>query len=248
MSEQSIPQPQKNTRPQEKPEPASATKRTLDKVVVHHLLARLLRLLFRVYGRWKVVGRENLPRTGPVLIAGNHASYIDPLLGFAALYGTRRAWGVARDDLWRHPVVAYLLDSIGVFPVKRNSADRTLIRRVLEKLEEGDMVALFPEGTRTEDGELNPAQPGIALLVQKSGAPVVPVALLGTYEMLPKHQKSLRRVPLTIAFGEPIHFPADATREQITTRIMAEIAALMTANGRPTLPPSSDRRPAAREE
>ena len=74
----------------------------------------------------------------------------------------------------------------------------------------------------------------MALLVQKSGVPVIPVAIVGTYEMWPKGRKKLKRVPLTIAFGEPIHFGADATRDEITNTIMERIAALLTANGQPT--------------
>lgn len=212
-----------------------------DQRIVHHLFAFACRIFFRLYGQWQVLGLENIPRTGGLLLAANHASYLDPLLGWAAIYGTRKMWGVARDDLWKRRIVAYLLDSIGVFPVRRNSADRAMIRRVLDVIARGDAVGIFPEGTRTHDGLLNPAQPGIALLVQKSGVPLVPVALIGTFEMLPRKQKRLKRAQLKVIIGEPMTFAPDTSREEITTRLMAAIAGLMTANGLPMAPPTPER-------
>jgi 1-acyl-sn-glycerol-3-phosphate acyltransferase len=219
----------------------SSPKRRLDHLFLHHVIAFVLRLWFRLYGRWRVVGLENVPRTGALLFAANHASYLDPLLGWAAIYGHRRMWGIAKNELWHNRLLAYFMDCIGSIPVKRNAADRAMLRRVFDLLAQGEAVGLFPEGTRTQDGLLNPAQPGIAMMVQKSGVPVVPVALLGTYEMLPRGRKRLKRVPLTVAFGAPMTFAPDAARETITTAIMEAIAALMTANGRPTVPPAPDR-------
>jgi 1-acyl-sn-glycerol-3-phosphate acyltransferase len=215
--------------------------RRLDRRIVHHLLAWVALLFFRLYGRLKIRHRERIPRAGPIIFAANHASYLDPVLGWAAVYGTRRMWGLAREGLWKHPVVGYLLDCIGAIPLRRNSADRAALRQALDILKAGETVGIFPEGTRTPDGKLLPAQPGIALLVQKSGAPVVPVAMLGIYEMLPRHRKSLKRVPLTVVFGEPLHFAPDAPREEITSKIMAAIAAMMTEQGHPMEAPTSER-------
>jgi 1-acyl-sn-glycerol-3-phosphate acyltransferase len=220
-------------------------KQRFDHILTHHLLGVLLRLLFRLYGRWKVIGVENVPKTGAAIFAANHASYVDPPLGWAALYGYRQVWGIARDDLWKKRLVGYLLDSIGVFPVKRNSADRAMFRRALDLLAHGEAVGLFPEGTRTRDGKLQPAQPGVALLVQKSGAPLIPVALLGTYAMFPMHAQKFRRVPLKVVFGKPMIFGPNAAREEITAQLMEAIAALMSAGGVPTEPPVPDKVPVA---
>ncbi len=224
-----------------KSEIQSEYRQRLDLLIVHHILAWLCRVLFKVYGRWKVLGLENVPRTGSIVFAANHASYIDPILGWAAIYGTRRMWGVARSELWDNKILAYLLEAIRVFPVRRNTADRGMLRKAFAVLERGDTIGIFPEGTRTFDGKLNPAQPGLALMVQKYHCPVVPSALIGTFEMLPRKQKRLKRVPLRVIFGKPIYFDENATREDITTRTMAEIAALLTANGYPTEPPGPER-------
>ena len=219
------------------------TRRRLDHVIGYHLLAIAMRLAFKLYARWQIVGIENVPRSGGLLIAANHTSNLDPLMGWAAIYGTRRMWGVAKAELFESAASRYLMACIGTIPVKRGTADRLMLRRVLELLSVGEAVGIFPEGTRSLDGKLNMPQPGVALLVQKSGVPVLPVAILGTHEMLPRGAKNFRRVPLKLVFGTPLHFPADAKRDAITGAIMQAIAALMTAHGQPTDPPTPDRKP-----
>ncbi|MCS6777579.1 MAG: lysophospholipid acyltransferase family protein, partial [Chloroherpetonaceae bacterium] len=173
---------------------------------------------------------------------------IDPPLGWAAVSGRRRMWGVARESLWKHPLLAYLLDSMGAIPVKRHTADRNALRQAIEILQMGETIGMFPEGTRSPDGKLLPAQPGIALMVQRSRAPVIPVTVIGPYEMLPRHRKWPRRVPLTIIFGPPICFGPEATREQICARIMEAMATQMTAHGYPMEPPSPERAALAPKE
>lgn len=204
---------------------------------LYYVAGTLLRLFYWLYGRWTIVGLENVPRTGAVLLAGNHVSLLDPPMVGGALFGYRRVRFMAKIELWNTKVGHYVMDRVMSFPVKRGTADRPTIRRTLQWLSEGDAIAIFPEGERSEDGTLQPAQPGIALLVQKSGVPVIPVAIVGTYEMWPKGRKKFKRVPLTIAFGKPIQFPPDATRETITTLLMEKIAELLTQNGQPTAPP-----------
>jgi 1-acyl-sn-glycerol-3-phosphate acyltransferase len=206
---------------------------------IYHLAGILLRILLRVYGRLKVVGRDNVPRTGGVLLASNHASYLDPMLIGAALYRYRRVWMMAKRDLWRHPVMRYVYDRVMAFPVERHSPDRAALRRALEWLAQGEAVLIFPEGERTRTGQLLPGLPGVALLALKSGVPVVPVACIGTYEMWPANRKSIRRVPLTLAFGTPLYFAPGTTREEAAAAIMRAIADLMLANGQPTQPPSA---------
>ncbi len=227
--------------------PREATRRRWDHVLGYHAFALLMRLWFRFYARWEIVGLENAPKAGPLLFAANHTSNLDPIMGWAALYGTRRMWGVAKSELYESPASAYLMACIGTIPAHRGKADRAMLRRALELLAAGETVGIFPEGTRSYDGKLNAPQPGIALLIQKSGAPVLPVGIIGTHEMLPRGAKKMRRVPLKIVFGSPMTFAPDARREAITGPIMTAIAALLTANGQPTDPPAPDRRPLAEE-
>ena len=235
------------TAPAETPERKrrEITKRRWDFVLGYHLLARLMRLWLRIYARWEIIGIENVPRSGPLLIAANHTSNLDPLMGWAATYGTRRMWGVAKSELWENPASAYLMGCIGTIPAHRGKPDRAMLRRALELLSVGEAVGIFPEGARSSDGKLNTPQPGVALLIQKSGAPVLPVGILGTHEMLPRGAKKLKRVPLKLVFGKPLTFPPDARRDEMLSAIMTAIAELMTVNGQPTEPPAPDHKPLA---
>lgn len=207
-----------------------------------HIVGVLLRAFFGLYGRWQIIGlKENIPQSGPILLCANHASNLDPLLGWAAFYGYRRLRGVAKVELWKHPAFAYIMNSHESISVNRGGVDRSMFKSVLEGMRRGDAIGIFPEGTRTHDGLLNPGLPGIGMLVQKSGVPVAPVAVMGTYAMLPRGAKRLKRARICIVFGKPIHFTQDITRDQIASRIMEEIAALMTAHGVPTAPPDQER-------
>jgi 1-acyl-sn-glycerol-3-phosphate acyltransferase len=213
----------------------------LDRSIVRWIIGLLAKWFFRFYGRLKIIGLENVPRTGGVLIAGNHASNIDPVLGWAGLRGYRHIWGIAKSELFQNKIQAYCMHSMGSISIRRGMVDRTALKRILELLTAGEVVGIFPEGTRTHDGLLNPGQPGIGLMVQKSGVPVVPTAIIGTFEMLPRGAKKLRRVPLTMAFGKPMVFPPNTSRDVIADAIMIAIAELLTANGRPTEPPGPER-------
>lgn len=218
------------------------TRFTSGQILTYHLVGYALRLFFKLYGRWRVIGlKENVPRTGPILLCGNHASNLDPVLGWAAFHGYRRLRGVAKIELWNNKISSYVLNAFESIPVKRHTADRAMFRTVLEGLERGDAIGIYPEGTRTYDGLLNPAQPGIGLLVQKSGLPVVPVANLGTFTMWPRGSKKFKRTRISIIFGKPLTFAPEMSREQIAERIMCAIADLMTANGVPTAPPGPER-------
>ena len=222
------------------PEPPPDIQR-LDRRLTRWIIGLLAQMFFRIYGRLTVIGVENVPRTGGVLIAGNHASNLDPVLGWAGLRGYRHIWGIGKIELFKNKVTAYAIHSMGAIPIRRGVVDRSVFKRTLELLAQGEAVGIFPEGTRTHDGLLNPGQPGIGLMIQKSGVPVVPTAIIGTFEMLPRGAKKLSHVPLTMVFGQPIRFPPNTSREVIADAIMIAIAELLTAHGRPTKPPAPER-------
>ena len=214
-----------------RPEPVFLPDPPLSVKIGSRILAPVARLLFRVYGRGRVVGMENVPREGALILAANHASNLDPFLGWAVTSQRRKMWGVAKVELWEHPASRFAVQCLGAIPVRRGTADRTMIRAVLERLAKGEAVGIFPEGTRTTDGQLQPGQPGIGLLVQRSGAPVVPVALIGTYAMLPAGQKKIKRSPLKVIYGKPLTFAPNETREAIAAQVMAAIAELIRESG-----------------
>jgi len=138
------------------------------------------RALYTVYFRWRVFNADRVPVTGGVILAANHASFIDPPLVGAALF--RPINYLARESLFRFPVVGAVLRSWNAVPVNRDGGGAAGLKAILDRLLAGGGIILFPEGTRTLDGRLQPARSGVGLTVIKSTAPVVPVRVFGSYE------------------------------------------------------------------
>jgi 1-acyl-sn-glycerol-3-phosphate acyltransferase len=135
----------------------------------------LFRFFFGVFCGWEVFGAENLPQKGPVLVIANHFSYWDPVVVGSAL--GRQVHFMAKSNLFSYPVLGFLISKLGAFPVDRRRIDRTSLKRALSLLDEGKIVCIFPEGTRSKTGALLPPLPGAAFLVRKAGVSVCPVAL-----------------------------------------------------------------------
>src|SRR5260221_12211112 len=140
----------------------------------------LFRFLFAIYFRWRIYHGERVPLRGPVILAANHASFLDPPLVGASL--KRPLNYLARDTLFRAPVVGSLLRLWKVVPVDREGGGAGGLRAIFDRLLQGGAILLFPEGTRTPDGRLQGSRSGIGLVAIKSSAPVVPVRVSGTYE------------------------------------------------------------------
>jgi 1-acyl-sn-glycerol-3-phosphate acyltransferase len=192
------------------------------------------KVFYKIVGRTRVIGHSNIPTTGPFIVASNHVSYLDPPLVGSCI--KRECSYMARHDLWKSPVLGWFMDRCHAFPVHRDAADRAAIRHALAVLKGTMGLVLFPEGTRSPDGNLQPAEGGLALIVQKSGAPVVPCALIGPEAMWPPGAKRLKPTQITVAFGPPIVFSPEVGREEMMAQVMRAIADLMTANGRPMKP------------
>ncbi|MGE5583729.1 MAG: lysophospholipid acyltransferase family protein [Bacillota bacterium] len=185
--------------------------------------------LFKIFHRYSITGRENIPESGPVLIVSNHVSNWDPLLIGAAVQ--RKVSFMAKEELFRIPVVNFFITAWGAFKVKRGRGDREAINRSLEVLAQGKVMGIFIEGRRnTKDPRkmLKP-QHGAAMLAVKSGAPVVPAVLINSQKTL----RSLRRVK--IIFGNPLTFKDDPDMdkkdlyEKISLQIVDEIMKLKGA-------------------
>jgi 1-acyl-sn-glycerol-3-phosphate acyltransferase len=155
--------------------------------------------------RLRIEGAEHLPRTGPVLAIANHASAVDPPIAGLAL--RRPARIMAKEELLRIPLVGAFLRSGGAFPVRRGEADRRALRMALEFLAQGDVVLMFPEGTRSPNGRLGPVHPGAALLALRAGAPVLPIAIVGGHRAMPRGAWFPRRVSVVARVGPPLAVP-----------------------------------------
>ncbi len=138
-----------------------------------------LRILYRV----KVHGIENVPGRKPFIICSNHINWMDPLTIGTSIPAAYRIHFMAKDELFGNFIVSFLLNKLGAFPVKRENADYVAIKKAYQLLKEGQVLGLFPEGSRSESGELQKAYNGAALIAVRSGVPIVPVAIVGPYQL-----------------------------------------------------------------
>lgn len=197
----------------------------------------LFRLVYKFYFRWRVFYPERVPQKGPVILASNHASILDPpLVGSGLKRGINY---LARESLFRFPGIGALLRSWNAVPVDRDGGGARGLKTILDRLHRGGAIILFPEGTRTRDGNLQPARSGIGLTVIKSEAPVVPVRVFGTFAAYGRDVKFPKPHRLAVKYGKPMMFEdlrAEAKGcskirlkeiyQQVADEIMAEIAKL----------------------
>ncbi|MGB9885949.1 MAG: lysophospholipid acyltransferase family protein [Moorellales bacterium] len=156
-------------------------------------------VFFTVFCRWEVTGRENVPRRGPVVVVSNHISLWDPIAVGVAL--PRRVYFMAKEELFRLPLVGLVLRGLGAFPVRRGEADLAAMRQALRLLRQGKVVGIFPEGGRSRRGTLEEFQRGAALLALRTQAPLLPVALIGTNRILGRRGAFYR---FKVRVGPPI--------------------------------------------
>lgn len=192
--------------------------------MIYSLSKAVCSMIFCTIYRWRVYGRENIPKVGPAIICSNHISYWDPpLVGCAS---SRKVYFMAKEELFCIPVLGPLIRSLGAFPVKRGTPDRTAIRRALQLLESGNVVGMFPEGTRGRN--IEGVESGAAFLALRAGCPVVPAVIKNGY-------KPFRSVE--IRFGRPLDVGDKKERvrtedtEEISQRIMNSMIELMAGTG-----------------
>lgn len=182
-----------------------------------------------VYGIYKplyqveVMGKENIPSDGGVLLCSNHISNFDPII--VGMMASRPVHFMAKEELFNIPVLGKLMPHLNAFPVKRGMSDREALRKGLSILKEGKVMGLFPEGTRSETGELGKGLAGAGFFALRTNAAVVPCAVVGPYKLFRK---------LKVVYGEPIDMDTirknKGSAEEATELIMAEIRKLLDAN------------------
>lgn len=183
-------------------EPKSASAVLVEPTLTYHVIRHTTGAFFRVYFRARHEGLANLPLSGPVVILSNHQSFLDvPLLSNAA---HRHVSFVARDTLANSKPLAWVMRQCGAVLIKRGAPDRAALREMVEHLERGDAIVLFPEGTRTPDGRVQAFLGGASLAARMTGAAIVPCGIRGAFEAWPRELKLPRPRRIALRFGPPI--------------------------------------------
>lgn len=167
---------------------------------VYWLGHRFFREISRAFFDFTVIGKENLKVEGPALIASNHVSYLDPPFIGAAF--DEDIFFLARKSLMRFGWSKWLLEHWQCIPVDRDKPDPSTIKAMFRRLKEGRKVIVFPEGTRSEDGGLQPGEPGVGMMIAKSGVPVIPVRIFGAFEALPRDKKLPQPARIVVSVGK----------------------------------------------
>jgi 1-acyl-sn-glycerol-3-phosphate acyltransferase len=194
----------------------------------HQLLWEMGRLACRILTSvlfdFKVYGAENIPKHGGVLLISNHQSFLDPIL--LGVKARRPISFIAKSELFEHPFFNWLIRKLNSFPIRRGQTDVAAIKEAMRRLKEGRVVAIFPEGTRSRDGEIQPIHQGIAMLVRRGGVPVVPAVIDGAYRAWPRGEKVFQRYPIRAAFGPPLD-TANLKSEEIIELLEASMKKML---------------------
>ncbi len=174
-----------------------------------------LPLILRMLGGFRVTGRENVPAEGGAVIASNHLSFLDPPAVGVAI--ARRTYYFAKSELFA-PVFGWIIRKCYAFPVERGSADTRALKNAIGLLRAGELLTMFPEGTRSRDGQVGEFDLGAALAASRAGVPIIPCALTGTEKVLPVGAWYFHRGRVAVSFGEPIdtmQFGAKPGKEEL---------------------------------
>ncbi len=186
----------------------------------------LCQMVSVVYFKTRRVGLANVPSEGGALLVSNHQSFIDPVV--VGIHITREVHFMARDTLFANPLFGRLITSVNAFPVRRGSADLGAIKESLRLLKQGHLVLMFPEGTRTTDGRVQPLLPGMFAIAKKARVPIVPVLIEGVFKAWPRHQILPAPGNVMVEYGAPIapdEF-ADLPPEQLTETVRRRLVSM----------------------
>src|SRR3954451_24482983 len=171
--------------------------------IVYWLVRAVIQPFFHLYFRLSRIGREHIPQEGPVIFASNHRSFLDPFI--VGTLVRRPIYYVAKKELFRHRITAWFLNSLGAFPVDRGASDPEMLETARQILARGDALVIFPEGTRIRPGTLGTPKRGVGRLALESGAPIVPVAVIGTEAI--RRGWRIRPHKVRVRAGRPLTFP-----------------------------------------
>ena len=212
---------------------------SLTRIVTYASIRAVAKMLLRVVFGARVSGAENIPQTGALLMVANHQSYLDPPT-IGSFVGARHMEFLARASLFRFKPFAWLISLLNSVPIQDDQGDSAAIREILRRLEEGRAILIFPEGSRTRDGQIHEFKRGAALVMRKAKCPVLPAAISGAYERWPINRKwpRLSGQPVRVKYGKVIPYEelmkdgADAAMMRLRDEV-ARLKGELDREGRP---------------
>lgn len=194
---------------------------TKAELLLYRVIRAILVAFCKTFWRLKIDGATNIPAKGPFVLAPVHRSNVDTPL--VACVTTRRLGFMGKDSMWKIAWIGKIFTALGAYPVHRGTADRDALRRTVERLQTGEPVVIFPEGTRQIGPLVQPLFEGAAYVALKTGAPIVPVGIGGSEAAMPKGSKMIRPVKVRIVVGEPLLPPPVAEGERAPRRVVKEL-------------------------
>ena len=185
-----------------------------------HIVRLFSLTFFKFFHSFRTSGTDNLP-PGPLILAPNHASYLDPPATGCGLF--RVTYYLARHTLFKPPIASWLLPSIGSIPVNQNSPGPSSLKNIFEVFKNKGTLVLFPEGQRTFDGNLRKAEPGIGMIAARANVPVVPVHIIGSREAMPRNGSWHPFRPIRVVYGKPMRFSGDPKNREDFQKFADEI-------------------------
>jgi 1-acyl-sn-glycerol-3-phosphate acyltransferase len=194
----------------------------------YHIAQRIIfpALFFPLLGGREIYGVENVPATGGAVVAPNHVSYLDPPIVAACL--PRPTYFMAKRELFEVPFLGWFIHTHRAFPVERGTADTAALRHAIDVVRQGQLLIIFPEGTRSQDGTIGEGELGCALVAGRACVPIIPCAVVGTDRMLPRGARFLRRARIYVAFGEPVSVMPDDQGRLTRAQLRAATEVLMS--------------------
>lgn len=182
-------------------------------------------IIFKLFFRIQVSGKENIPSHGAFILASNHSSYLDPPILAVSCFGIRQLHFLAKEELFRNRLFGWFIKKLNAFPIRRTGSDISAIKECIKRIRDGQALVIFPEGGRSDKGKLQDGLPGIALIAIKTNIPVVPVFIRGADKALSPGSKLIKRSKIQVRFGEPFFVDKDNSNTyfEITNKIMLAI-------------------------
>ena len=181
----------------------------------YSMVRALCWLLLKIFWRMEIIGVENLPESGGMIIASNHVSYLDPAVLVASF--NRKIYFIAKKEVFKNTFVSFLLKNMNAFSVDRKNVDMLAFKKAMNILKEEKVLGIFPEGTRSSNGELQELKMGALKIAMKTGVPILPVGINGTHKIYPRGIKFpiLFKHKIIVKYGAPQHFNKLKSKDKI---------------------------------